>query len=306
MTLIVVDLFAGIGGLSFGFEQKGCKVYSYEMDSHCVQILSKRHVTKHVKLNVESFDKQCNLDFCHVLVGGPPCQSFSKAGAQKGKEDERNQIPTFLAAIKKLTPKVFLMENVENLHLKHSEYFDQVISEMKSLGYRVRYKVLDCSYYQVPQKRKRLFVVGFKSKSKLEKFQWPEPSSKQMLVNQVLVSKDCYSQEQGFIEIDKDWQERITKYENRSKTRPRDLYFDEPSRTLTCKNLCAKTNDVIRILNPSGKRRTLTVAEACKIQTIPESWLKDLPYNIAMKCIGNSVPTAISLLLASQILKCLQ
>jgi DNA (cytosine-5)-methyltransferase 1 len=289
----VVDLFAGIGGLSYGFEYYNCNVISYEMNKICTAVTKKRHETI-----CTTIDENTKIDNCDILIGGPPCQPFSKAGSQKGNKDIRDQIPIYIHHLRKLRPKAFLMENVENLASRHGEYFDWILSKMKKIGYKIFTRVLDCSYYDVPQKRKRLFIVGFLDDVD---FTWPRERGI-TVVSDYMDKENCKFYPE--LKIDDEWEKRIEKYEKSSKSRPRDIYFDEPCRTLTCKNLCAKTNDVIRLKLPEG-RRMLTVREACIIQTIPYNWMKNLEYKDAMKCIGNSVPPLMSRKLAKCILRCL-
>jgi DNA (cytosine-5)-methyltransferase 1 len=109
---IVLDLFAGCGGLSLGFEAIGYKTIGYEMDSMAVETYNKNLIGSccAVKLDIDFEYPQAD-----IVIGGPPCQPFSVGGYQMGMEDARDGFPIFIDAIKKLRPKVFMFENVRGL-----------------------------------------------------------------------------------------------------------------------------------------------------------------------------------------------
>lgn len=113
-----------------------------------------------------------------LIEGGPPCQPFSQSADNDGEFDKRDCIPDFIRAVAELRPAVFVMEEVPTLTwAKHRTYLDRVLADLRALGYEVDHRVLDMSLYGVPQKRRRLFVVGVLSGS----VQWPEPSPSQTL-----------------------------------------------------------------------------------------------------------------------------
>ena len=97
-----IDLFAGCGGLSLGFEAAGIKTYGYEMLQDCCDTYNKNlsGECKCDKLSVDT--KYPKVD---IVIGGPPCQPFSVSGKQKGKDDERNGFPIFISAIKQIKPE---------------------------------------------------------------------------------------------------------------------------------------------------------------------------------------------------------
>jgi len=156
---VVLDLFAGCGGLSLGFEAAGFRTVGYEMDSPAACTYNKNLLgaCNAVKLH---------LDFeyprADIVIGGPPCQPFSVRGYQKGVADTRNGFPMFIDAIKKVRPSLFLFENVRGLLYANKWYFEMVLNELSKMGYIVDYKLLNVVEYGVPQNRERLFVVGHK------------------------------------------------------------------------------------------------------------------------------------------------
>ena len=96
-----------------------------------------------------------------LVLGGPPCQPFSYAGAHKSYSDPRDMIPEFIRATSEVRPRAFMMENVPGLiSRRHYEYFARVMKELSDLGYIVQAKIFGASDFGVPQNRKRLFIIG--------------------------------------------------------------------------------------------------------------------------------------------------
>ncbi len=102
------------------------------------------------------------LDEVNLIYGGPPCQSFSQAGKQKGKHDARGDlIFEFIRIVSEIKPAYFVMENVSNLKgIDKGQLLEQIVDEMESSGYFVRYRVLTATDFGSPQKRKRLIFIG--------------------------------------------------------------------------------------------------------------------------------------------------
>ena len=108
-----------------------------------------------------------------LVAGGPPCQPFSSGGKRLGASDERDMIPEFIRAVDIIRPPVFLMENVEGLSAgQRRTHLSELLRQCGHLGYEVTWKVLNAADYGVPQKRKRLFIVG----SRIGTYQFPSPT----------------------------------------------------------------------------------------------------------------------------------
>ena len=127
---LVLDLFAGCGGLSLGFEAAGYKTIGYEMESIAAE-------TYRNNLTGDCFNIKLDLDFKYpdadIIIGGPPCQPFSVGGNQKGIEDARDGFPIFIDAVKKIQPKVFMIENVRGLLYTNKWYFELITNELRKL-----------------------------------------------------------------------------------------------------------------------------------------------------------------------------
>lgn len=164
----IIDLFAGVGGLSLGFEMVGFDVaLANEFDKSIAEAYIKnRPNTKMIieditKLPIQEIFSEY-IGQIDVVIGGPPCQGFSQKGQRKSINDDRNFLfKYFYEVVKLVKPKYFLMENVPNLLTTEKGYFKQeIITLFRNIGYAVSSDVLVASDFGVPQNRKRAFILG--------------------------------------------------------------------------------------------------------------------------------------------------
>jgi DNA (cytosine-5)-methyltransferase 1 len=293
---IVVDLFAGCGGLSLGFEAAGYKTIGFEMDKAAAE-------TYRNNLGSECYAVKLDLDFeypkADIVIGGPPCQPFSVGGHQKGMEDARDGFPIFIDAVKKLQPKVFMFENVRGLLYTNKWYFELVLDELRNLGYMIDFKLLNAVDYGIPQNRERLFVFGHRSK-----FQFPKRHIKKVTVGEA-IGDLMYTipRESKFLTESMD--RYIAKYEKASDCiNPRDLYEDRPARTLTCRNLAGATGDMHRVKLKDGRRRRILHREAARLQSFPDRYVFSGNETQQFNQIGNAVPPLLAYQLAQSLKEC--
>ncbi len=179
----VMDLFSGCGGLSFGFEEAGYQVlYGIDNWEDALKTFKLNHPGSETILadlmheSVEEIVKKNRIKVgdIDVIVGGPPCQGFSISG-KRNPHDPRNKLyVSFIAFLKVLKPKAFVMENVPNLvSMQNGNIKDTILSDLKQAGYSVSYKILKASDYGVPQNRRRVFFVGIRNG---KEFEFPEPT----------------------------------------------------------------------------------------------------------------------------------
>lgn len=293
---IVLDLFAGCGGLSLGFEAAGFKTIGFEMNPDAANTYKKN-------LKGYCYTEKLDLDFKYpkadIVIGGPPCQPFSVGGNQDGVNDPRNGFPIFIDAIRQVKPRVFMFENVRGLLYSNKWYFDYVLEELKDLGYQIEYQLLNAVNFGIPQNRERLVVVGHNSK-----FTFPEKESKKVTVGDAISDiMHLTPAESKFLTPAQDVY--IANYEKASKcVNPRDLYADRPARTLTCRNLSAATGDMQRVKLPDGRRRRLLVKEAARLQSFPDSFIFTGSEGSQYYQIGNAVPPLMSYKIALSIKEC--
>lgn len=164
----VIDLFAGVGGLSLGFEKKGFDVVlANEYDaSIATSYIANHKNTKMIVGDITSLDLEDTFGklagTIDVVIGGPPCQGFSQKGQRKTIHDERNFLFKYYVSVVELVkPKYFVMENVPNLLTAEGGYFRHEIEELfNKLGYSLKYGVLNASDYGIPQNRRRAVIIG--------------------------------------------------------------------------------------------------------------------------------------------------
>ncbi|WP_121968061.1 DNA cytosine methyltransferase [Leptolyngbya sp. BC1307] len=182
---IAVDLFAGAGGLSLGFEQAGFDVAAaVEVDP--VHACAHQFNFPDCAVIPRSVSEVSGKDICaaagltsariDVVIGGAPCQGFSLMG-QRALDDPRNSlVREYIRLVRELQPSYFLFENVKGLTVgKHGQFLNEIIQVLSDSGYVVLqpWQVLNAKDYGVPQSRERLFLVGAKAGSPLPRYPIP-------------------------------------------------------------------------------------------------------------------------------------
>jgi site-specific DNA-cytosine methylase len=291
---IVIDLFAGCGGLALGFEAQGFRTVGFEMKPVAVQ-------TYNVNL-----DGRCEESFLKVgipegkadiIIGGPPCQPFSQIGYQRGNRDPRDGFPVFLDAVARIQPRIAIIENVRGLLFRNKEYLRSAAREFERMGYTVHVNILKAREYGVPQNRERVVVVASKVG-----WTWPE----RMLSAPVSVGTALgplaneFGSDSRFMTPAMD--RYVAAYEEKSCcVRPRDLHLNQPARTVTCRNLGGATSDMLRIRLADGRRRMLTVREGARLQGFPDWFEFSGELYEQFEQIGNAVPPLLAVALARQV-----
>lgn len=193
--LKVISLFSGIGGLDFGFEQAGYETrLALEFNRHACQALRRNRPTWQLienDVNLVSSDEileQASLKAgeADVLIGGPPCQPFSKSGywargdALRLDDRRADTLTAYLRILRDTQPRAFLLENVFGLAYEGKDeglryILDgiQQINQDTGSNYKVCWQVVNCAAYGVPQLRERVFMIGSRDG---QKFHFPEPT----------------------------------------------------------------------------------------------------------------------------------
>ncbi len=177
----IIDLFAGVGGLSFGFSK--LPQFNIIAANEIEKDISVAYKLNHPNVNMLNCDinnltetilkKVLNGKTIDIVVGGPPCQSYSTLGKRQ-LDDRANLFMQYKRVLKILQPKAFVFENVVGiLSMNKGNLFKQVQAEFEDLGYILQCRVLDAVNFGVPQHRERVILVGFKGKNT---FSFPEPT----------------------------------------------------------------------------------------------------------------------------------
>lgn len=182
--LRAIDLFSGAGGLSQGFRDAGYEVpFALDFDEDSCLTYRANHPETHVEhASIIDFDPQRIVDIAggkiDVVLGGPSCQSFSTAGRHSGwvsEDDERNDLwEHMFKVVEHIRPRAFLMENVPGMvYWGEGAFGDKILKRFESIGYAVRKEILLAADWGVPQRRRRLFIVGILGDLP---FVFPEPT----------------------------------------------------------------------------------------------------------------------------------
>jgi len=173
-SLNFVDLFAGAGGMSSGFSMEGLHpVVANEIEKNFLETYRENHPnTRSILGDIgdESVKGQIVLEAkkqkIGVVIGGPPCQGFSHAGWRRS-DDARNQLfKNFVSIVDRIQPEFFVMENVPGiLTMRKGEAIKEIAQEFNKIGYNTQSPLLiKAEEFGVPQKRRRVFLIGSKSR----------------------------------------------------------------------------------------------------------------------------------------------
>jgi len=322
----IISLFSGAGGLDLGFEKVGFNVvWANEYDNTIWETYEKNHTTPLDKRDIRKIDLS-EIPECDGIIGGPPCQSWSEAGALRGIDDARGKLFfEFIRILQDKTPRFFLAENVSGmLANRHNDAVQNIVRLFEDSGYNVYISLLNAVNYGVPQDRKRVFYVGFRNDIK-STFLFPPQRDKKVTLNQAIsdlketaipaLSKNKTNGDKcivpnheymtgGFSSI----------YMSRNRVRS----WDEQSFTIQAGGRHAPIHPQAPKMNfiEQNKRefvvgsehlyRRLSVRECARIQTFPDSFR--FYYNDVAdgyKMIGNAVPVRLASYMAKAISLCL-
>ena len=328
----ISSFFTGAGGLDLGFKNAGAQIlYANEYDKSIWATFesnfTKKSNTFLDKRSITDVDAE-DVPDCDGIIGGPPCQSWSEAGAFRGIEDKRGQLfYDFIRILKAKQPLFFLAENVSGmLANRHSDALKGIIELFEESGYLVSYKLLNVSDFGVPQDRKRVIFVGYRKDLGI-KFVHPEPTTP--LDDQKRTLKDAIDdlKDNALPGREKNYSNHgqckvlnheymiggfSTMYMSRNRVRA----WDNQSFTIQAGGRHAPIHPQApemkfieqnkRIFVPGKEKlyRRLSVRECARIQTFPDDFIFEYD-NIAdgYKMIGNAVPVDFAEVLANKIKK---
>ena len=321
-NLEIVSLFTGAGGLDLGFESAGFDViWANEFDGTIWGTF--RYNFPHAKLDTRSIVDVSSEEIPNAvgIIGGPPCQSWSEAGAKRGINDQRGQLFfEYIRVLKDKQPLFFLAENVSGILLpRHREAFMEILRQFEGAGYNVRFKLLNANDYGVPQDRKRVIIVGFHKRTK-KFFEFPKPLDiKPVLRDAIWDLRDSAIPTLEFNKTNSNLSmpnhEYMTGgfstiYMSRNRVRS----WDEPSFTIQAGGRHAPIHPQapkmkfisqnVRVFAKGQENlyRRLSVRECARIQSFPDSFVFQYK-SVAdgYKMVGNAVPVEFAKQIALKI-----
>ena len=318
----IVSLFSGAGGLDKGFENAGFStIWANEYDKTIWATFEANF--PNTKLDHRSITevKPDEIPDCEGIIGGPPCQSWSEAGAGRGINDKRGQLFfDYIRILKEKQPKFFLVENVSGiLHPKHAEAFNGFLKAFEGCGYTLSWKLLDANDYNVPETRLRVIIVGYR-KDLNKKFEFPQPCSYKPTLRdaiwdlrQALPAKEHNKTNGDLLKIP-NHEYMIGGFSSIFMSRNRVRAWDEPSFTIQAGGRQAPIHPKApkmrfisqnkRIFEPGheDEYRRLSVRECARIQTFPDDFVfKYTDVADGYKMVGNAVPVNLAYAIAKQI-----
>ena len=297
-----IDLFSGIGGIRLGFERAGGKcVFSSEWDADATKTYEAYFgdqpagdITKIQNTDIPDHD---------ILAGGFPCQAFSIIGGMKGFGDTRGTLFFEIERILRAKhPKAFLLENVRNL-VSHDkgQTFKVILEHLKLLKYHVHWRILNALDYNLPQKRERVIIVGFKEN---HPFEWPHEQPLKKTLAEVLEADDAVKKKHFASEAVRLSVEARLK----GKKLPPVPWISHENKAGNISPLpysCAlRAGASYNYLLVNGKRR-LTPRENLRLQGFPEDFPLVVSDSAIRKQCGNSVPVAMIEAVANQVVAAL-
>ncbi len=288
----VVDLFAGCGGLSLGFQEAGYDIVGafeyWNVAAECYEANFDHEVHRTDLSDIETAVAEIKTFSPNMIIGGPPCQDFSHAG--KRVEDKRASLTTsFAMIVSKVKPQVFVMENVDRA--QKSNAYAEARAIFKAAGYGLTERVLTASYCGVPQRRKRFFCIGILGgiDGELETALVAKMSSKEMTV------RDFFGDS-----LDTEFYYRHP----RNYCRRAVYSIDEPAPTMRGvnrpipKGYPGHPKDAHKI---DGSVRPLTTLERSLIQTFPADFKWTGSKTDREQMIGNAVPVKLARFVAETV-----
>lgn len=307
--MTVVSMFAGIGGICLGFKQAGFEIiWANEKDAAACRTYRYNFGSEYlVEGDIRKIDMN-RLPKADVLAAGFPCQSFSIGGREKGFNDPRGQLFfEVVRAIEAIQPPVVFLENVENL-MEHDggRTFQVIYTSLVELGYILRYQPMAThEYANIPQTRRRIYIVAFRDYDMCQKFLFPEPVPLTASVAQFL-DKNEEQHEVYYYRAEDEYEEYIRS----NVTDLRYLYrvFNGSVRKLTngkCPTITASmtTPRNAAVLKDAWGVRRLTLRESLRFQGFPQEFYfpNTIKLQDAYKQIGNSVSVPVIRSIAMQI-----
>lgn len=341
----VISLFTGIGGLDFGFEAAGFETaVAVELDRVCCATIELNRDWPVLSGDIHDISSEKILSTgglkpgeADVLIGGPPCQPFSKTGywargdALRLNDPRSGTLGAYLRVLRDTTPRAFLLENVPGLVFKGKDEGLQLllrgveqINDEKKTNYKVHYKVLNAADYGVPQFRERVFLIASRNG---REFKFPEPThgdaARALFPNKKIDSYrtawdalgDLPENDDPTLSMRGKWADLLPTipeganylhHTPRGKGAPlfgwRTRYWSfllKLAKNAPSWTIQASPGPAIGPFHWSSRR--LSPAELCRLQTFPDGLKFDCNLADVQRMVGNAVPSLLAEVLANEI-----
>lgn len=321
----IVSFFAGAGGLDLGFQNAGFSIiWANEYDKEIWETYQKNHphtvLDKRSIVNIPSDE----VPECDGIIGGPPCQSWSEAGAMKGIADKRGQLFfDFIRILEAKQPKFFLAENVSGMLLgRHSSALENIKEMFRNagIGYELSFEMVNACDYNVPQDRKRVIFVGIRKDLDF-KYEFQKPNFPKLTLQDAIsdlkenvLSAKTNNKTNGNDCLVSNHEYMTGGFSTIFMSRNRVRSWDEQSFTIQAGGRHAPIHPQapkmkfieqnIRVFVPGQEHlyRRLSVRECARVQTFPDDFVFHYDnISAGYKMIGNAVPVNLAHFLANTI-----
>lgn len=293
----VVSLFSGIGGIDIAFLQAGFEIiWANEKDRDaCITYRNNFPQTTLIEADISTIDA-LNIPKASVLVAGFPCQSFSVMGYQRGFKDARGNLFFEIARIADImNPQIVFLENVRNLiYHDNGRTFITIFNTLAQIGYYVKYTIQDASTHgNIPQERRRTFIVAFRDVDMASKFSFPEKIKLTVNLNDI-INRSAKHDRLYYYNSDNKYYERL----NKKIVNKTGMYRIDDSGVAKKKYAIAPTlkanmgtyPDRVPIIRDDFGIRKITPYECLALQGFPSDFvMKSISLNSAYKQCGNTV-----------------
>lgn len=302
----VVSLFCGCGGIdlgllgNFSFLGKNYAthpfeiVYAVDNDSYCAKIYNDNFGHKCIVKDVREISIK-ELPDHNLLVGGFPCQSFSISAQNPprlGYKDSKGKLFfEMIRVLKQKRPRFFVAENVKGiLSANKKKAFPMIIKEFENAGYRVKFKLINSSEFGIPQKRERVFIIGFRDYEDYLCFEFPLSftfNENKAKLKTVLDKQADLDEKWFFSQTAVDGMMRVKHKMNKGRSQD----IEQPCNTISSHLSKVSLNSTDPVLMVNNRYRRFTPREAANIQSFPDCFqLDSVSESRQYRAIGNAVP----------------
>ena len=345
----IISLFAGAGGCSLGFSKAGAEILgAYDVFDEAIQTYNLNFGAdkcSYLDLSSCDFEKlrtdlSLEVGELDAIIGGPPCQGFTTAGTRFWDDPRNKLVINYANALNILRPRWFMMENVEGiLTTAQGTYLIEAIKKMVSLGYSVYIKKVYMQAYGIPQRRKRVIIVGNREGKSFTFPEEVESATGEIYRNTSTTLRRAISDLEMVVSPEID---QVPKYEKgikleRIEALKQGQTMKDLPEHLQHKSFQRRANRRVADGTPSDKRggapsglkrliydepcltitsaaisefvhptmdRNLTIRECARVQTFPDDFIFVGTDSTKIKQIGNAIPPHFAYLVAQQMMEC--